>query len=123
MPCGCFSSTGLNERNIAIYSHCYNPRLTYIIIYVAAHPIQDEAISLYDMKSIFVSLRNQGFVGKFIGELLTKVSHNKGGRWVTDKWDQAGLKLSNLINPELEDAEKITTEYVSIPCGDRHNYI
>lgn len=67
------------------------------------------------MKSVFISLKSQGFVGKFIGELLTKVSHNKGGRWVADKWDQAGLKLSSLINPDIEDAEKITTEYVSIP--------
>lgn len=98
-----------------------------MLICVAAHPIQDEAVSLSEMKSIFVSLRNksresknQSFVGKFIGELLTKVSHNKGGRWVADKWDQAGLKLNSLINPE--DVEKITTEYVSIPYGDRHNY-
>ncbi|XP_011251008.1 eukaryotic translation initiation factor 4 gamma 3 isoform X6 [Camponotus floridanus] len=87
------------------------PKIWTYLAEILSHPIQDEAISLYEMKSIFVSLKNLGFVGKFIGELLTKVSHNKGGRWVTDKWDQAGLKLSNLINPELEDAEKITTEY------------
>ncbi|XP_070158177.1 eukaryotic translation initiation factor 4 gamma isoform X3 [Polyergus mexicanus] len=92
------------------------PKIWMYLAEILSYPIQDEAISLYEMKSIFVSLRNksresknQSFVGKFIGELLTKVSHNKGGRWVAEKWDQAGLKLSSLINPE--DVEKITTEY------------
>ncbi|KAL6431458.1 hypothetical protein ACFW04_007220 [Cataglyphis niger] len=92
------------------------PKIWTYLAEILSHPIQDEAVSLYQMKSIFVSLRNknresknQSFVGKFIGELLTKVSHNKGGRWVADKWDQAGLKLNSLINPE--DVEKITTEY------------
>lgn len=67
-----------------------------------------------EMKSILLNLRSQGFVGKFIGELLTKVSRDKGPKWVADKWDQSGLLLNNLIDTELENADKIIKEYVSI---------
>lgn len=81
---------------------------------VTAHSIEDCAIPLSEMKSVFLSLRRQGFVGKFLGELLTKVSLSKGPMWVTDKWDQSGLQLINLIDPEREDVDKITMEYVSV---------
>lgn len=85
-----------------------------MLIFVLAHSIEDGAIPLSEMKSVFLSLRRQGFVGKFIGELLMKVSRNKGPLWIADKWDQSGLQLSSLIDPELENIEKIIKEYVSI---------
>lgn len=66
------------------------------------------------MRTVFLSLRSQGFVGKFMGELLTKVSRNKGPKWVADKWDQSGLELGDLIDTEQESVDKIITEYVSI---------
>lgn len=84
-------------------------------ICVAAHSIEDGAISLSELKSTCISLRRQGFVGKFLGELMTKVSRNKGPKWLADKWDQSGLQLSNLIDPERENVDKIIQEYVSIP--------
>jgi len=84
-------------------------------ICVAAHSIEDGAISLSELKSICISLRSQGFVGKFLGELMTKVSRNKGPKWLADKWDQSGLQLNNLIDLERENVDKIIQEYVSIP--------
>jgi len=84
-------------------------------ICIAAHSIEDGAISLSELKSICISLRRQGFVGKFLGELMTKVSRNKGPKWLADKWDQSGLQLNNLIDPERENVDKIIQEYVSIP--------
>lgn len=66
------------------------------------------------MKSVFLSLKPNGFVGKLFGELIMKVSHNKGSKWVADKWDQSGLQLRNLVDPNLEDADKIIKDYVDI---------
>lgn len=85
-------------------------------ICVAAHSIEDGALALSELKSICVNyLRRQGCVGKFLGELMTKVNRNKGPKWLGDKWDQSGLQLSHLIDPERENVDKIIQEYVSIP--------
>lgn len=65
------------------------------------------------MKPIFDSLRTRGYVGKFLGELLSKISRDKGHKWIADKWDQSGLKLSNVIDTELEEVDKIIKDYVS----------
>lgn len=83
-------------------------------IYVTAHSIEDGAISLSELKSICISLRREGFVGKFLGELMIKVSRNKGPKWLADKWDQSGLQLNNLIDSERENVDQIIQEYVSI---------
>lgn len=65
------------------------------------------------MKPIFDSLRGRGYVGIFLGELLSKLSRDKGSKWVADKWDQSGLQLNNIIDTELEKVDKIIKDYVS----------
>ncbi|XP_012235318.2 eukaryotic translation initiation factor 4 gamma 3 isoform X2 [Linepithema humile] len=87
------------------------PKIWTYLAEILSHSIEDGAIPLSEMKSVFLSLRRQGYVGKFIGELLTKVSLSKGPKWVADKWDQSGLQWSNLIDTDLENMEKIITEY------------
>lgn len=78
-----------------------------------AHPIKEEILPLTELKPIFDSLRNRGYVGKFLGELLSKLSRDKGPKWIADKWDQSGLQLSNIIDTELEEVDKIIKDYVS----------
>lgn len=85
-----------------------------MIICVLACSIEEEAIPLSEMKSIFLSLKANGFVGKLFGELMVKVSQSKGPKWVADKWDQSGLQLSNLLDLELENADNIIKDYVSV---------
>ncbi|XP_071572693.1 eukaryotic translation initiation factor 4 gamma isoform X3 [Temnothorax nylanderi] len=87
------------------------PKIWTYLAEILSHSIEDGAILLSEFKSICISLRRQGFVGKFLGELMTKVSRNKGPKWLADKWDQSGLQLSNLIDPERENVDKIIQEY------------
>ncbi|XP_011331702.1 eukaryotic translation initiation factor 4 gamma 3 isoform X2 [Ooceraea biroi] len=87
------------------------PKIWTYLAEIVSHSIADEAIALSEMESIFISLRSQGSVGKFIGELLTQAVCIKGEEWISKKWNQSGLQLSNLIDPEREDIEKITREY------------
>ncbi|XP_018054816.1 PREDICTED: eukaryotic translation initiation factor 4 gamma 3 isoform X2 [Atta colombica] len=87
------------------------PKIWTYIAEILSHSIEDEAIALSELESICISLRRQGFVGKFLGELLTKVSRNKGCMWLAEKWDQSNLQLHTLIDPTRENAEKIIQEY------------
>ncbi|KYN03904.1 Eukaryotic translation initiation factor 4 gamma 3 [Cyphomyrmex costatus] len=87
------------------------PKIWTYIAEILSHSIEDGAIALSELESTCISLRRQGFVGKFLGELLKKVSRNKGPKWLADKWDQSNLQLHTLIDPERENAEKIIQEY------------
>lgn len=82
------------------------------LFFFSAHPIKDEVMPLSEMGSIFVSLRNQGSTGKLLGELLAKLSQEKGSKWVADKWDQSRLALNDIIDPARENIDKIAKEYV-----------
>lgn len=85
-----------------------------MVICISACSIEEEAIPFAEMKSIFLSLKANGFVGKLFGELMAKVSQSKGPKWVADKWDQSGLQLGNLLDPEQESADNIIKDYVSL---------
>lgn len=85
----------------------------FFFFFFTAHPIEEEILSLNELKPIFDSLRGRGYVGIFLGELLSKLSRDKGPKWVADKWDQSGLQLSNIIDTELEKVDKIIKDYVS----------
>lgn len=85
-----------------------------MILLLTAHPIEDDILPLSELKPIFDSLRSRGYVGRFLGELLSKVSRDKGPKWAADKWDQSGLQLSNLIDPEREEVDKIVKDYVRL---------
>lgn len=75
------------------------------------------------MKSVFLSLKPNGFVGRLYGELMVKISLSKGIDWLAVKWDQSGLQLSNLLDPKLEDADEIIKDYVSIlSCLSFNNF-
>ncbi|KAL0133320.1 hypothetical protein PUN28_000815 [Cardiocondyla obscurior] len=87
------------------------PKIWTYLAEILSHSIEDGAIPLSELKSICLNLREQGFVGKFLGELFTKVSRDKGPKWLADKWDQSGLQLNNLIDPERENVDKIIQEY------------
>lgn len=87
------------------------PKIWTYLAEILSHSIEDGAIPLSEFKSICIRLRRQGFIGKFLGELLTKVSRNKGPKWLADKWDQSGLQLSNLIDPERENADIVIKDY------------
>ncbi|XP_014477093.1 PREDICTED: eukaryotic translation initiation factor 4 gamma 3-like isoform X2 [Dinoponera quadriceps] len=87
------------------------PKIWTYLGEILSYSIKEEAIPLSEMKSIFLSLKANGCVGKLFGELMVKVSQSKGSKWVADKWDQSGLQLSNLLDPEMEDADKIIKDY------------
>lgn len=87
------------------------PKIWTYLAEILSCSIEEEAIPLSEMKSIFLSLKANGFVGKLFGELMVKVSQSKGPKWVADKWDQSGLQLSNLLDLELENADNIIKDY------------
>ncbi|XP_039302709.1 eukaryotic translation initiation factor 4 gamma 3 [Solenopsis invicta] len=88
------------------------PKIWTYLAEILSHSIEDGALALSELKSICINyLRRQGCVGKFLGELMTKVNRNKGPKWLGDKWDQSGLQLSHLIDPERENVDKIIQEY------------
>nr|KAF7435190.1 hypothetical protein H0235_003381 [Vespula pensylvanica] len=87
------------------------PKIWTYLAEVLTHPIKDEVMPLSEMGSIFVSLRNQGGAGKLLGELLAKLSQEKGSKWIADKWDQSRLPLNDIIDPERENIDKIAKEY------------
>ncbi|XP_012530181.1 eukaryotic translation initiation factor 4 gamma 3 isoform X2 [Monomorium pharaonis] len=88
------------------------PKIWTYLAEILSHSIEDGALALFELKNICVNyLRRQGCVGKFLGELMTKVNRNKGPKWLGDKWDQSGLQLSHLIDPERENVDKIIHEY------------
>lgn len=80
--------------------------------FIAAHPIENDILPLAELKPVFDSLRSQKYVGTFLGNLLSKLSQDKGPKWVAEKWDQSGLQLSSILDTELEDVDKIIKEYV-----------
>ncbi|XP_019698474.2 eukaryotic translation initiation factor 4 gamma 1 isoform X4 [Harpegnathos saltator] len=111
LPLQCFKS-GLGEVLQIIDELVIDlPKIWTYLAEILSHSIEEEAVPLSEMKSVFLSLKTNGFVGKLFGELMMKVSQNKGPKWVADKWDQSGLQLSNLLDPELEDADKIIKDY------------
>lgn len=75
-------------------------------------------VPLSELKPILDSLRNRGYVGIFLGELLSKVSRDKGPKWVADKWNQSGLQLNNIINTECENVDKIIEDFVRLYKND-----
>nr|XP_012148386.1 PREDICTED: eukaryotic translation initiation factor 4 gamma 3-like isoform X3 [Megachile rotundata] len=97
------------------------PKVWTYLSEVLAHPLEDEVLSLSELKPVFDSLRSRGYVGRFLGEILSKVNRSKGPKWVADKWDQSGLQLSNIIDPELEDADKIVKDYNLEVCTGDYN--
>ncbi|KAK2588140.1 hypothetical protein KPH14_004191 [Odynerus spinipes] len=87
------------------------PKIWAYLAEVLTHPIKDEVMPLSEMGSIFISLRSQGYAGKLLGELLAKLSREKGSKWVADKWDQSRLALNDIINPDRENVDKIIKEH------------
>ncbi|KAL6260894.1 hypothetical protein P5V15_008422 [Pogonomyrmex californicus] len=111
LPVECFKS-GLGEVLEIVDDLVIDiPKIWTYLAEILSHSIEDGALSLSELKSICLSLRRQGFVGKFLGELMTKVSRSKGPKWLADKWDQSGLQLNNLIDLEQENVDKIIQEY------------
>ena len=97
------------------------PKVWLYLAEILSHPIEEEIVPLTELKPIFDSLRTRGYVGKFLGELLSKISRDKGHKWVADKWDQSGLKLSNVIDTELEEVDKIIKDYNLEFCTGDYN--
>ncbi|XP_076181960.1 eukaryotic translation initiation factor 4 gamma isoform X3 [Ptiloglossa arizonensis] len=87
------------------------PKVWSYLAEVLSLPIEDEMVPLSELKPILDSLRNRGYVGIFLGELLSKVSRDKGPKWVADKWNQSGLQLNNIINTECENVDKIIEDF------------
>ncbi|XP_043800130.1 eukaryotic translation initiation factor 4 gamma 3-like isoform X4 [Apis laboriosa] len=97
------------------------PKVWSYIPEILSHPIEEEILSLNELKPIFDSLRGRGYVGIFLGELLSKLSRDKGSKWVADKWDQSGLQLNNIIDTELEKVDKIIKDYNLEFCTGDYN--
>ncbi|CAL7944670.1 unnamed protein product [Xylocopa violacea] len=97
------------------------PKVWSYLAEILSHPVEEEVLPLTELIPIFDSLRSQGYVGKFLGELLSKVSRDKGPKWVADKWDQSGLQLSNIIDPDREDVDKIVKDYNLVFCTGDYN--
>ncbi|XP_024228238.1 eukaryotic translation initiation factor 4 gamma 3 isoform X2 [Bombus impatiens] len=97
------------------------PKVWLYLAEILSHPIEEEIVPLTELKPIFDSLRTRGYVGKFLGELLSKISRDKGHKWIADKWDQSGLKLSNVIDTELEEVDKIIKDYNLEFCTGDYN--
>ncbi|KAK9303150.1 hypothetical protein QLX08_005097 [Tetragonisca angustula] len=97
------------------------PKVWLYLAEILAHPIKEEILPLTELKPIFDSLRNRGYVGKFLGELLSKLSRDKGPKWIADKWDQSGFQLSNIIDTELEEVDKIIKDYNLEFCTSDYN--
>ncbi|XP_017890862.1 eukaryotic translation initiation factor 4 gamma 3-like isoform X3 [Ceratina calcarata] len=99
------------------------PKVWLYLAEILSHPIEQEVLPLNELKPVFDSLRSQGYVGIFLGELLSKVCRDKGPKWVADKWDQSGLQLNSLIDPEREEVDKIIKNYNLEFCtGDYITY-
>ncbi|CAK9810287.1 Eukaryotic translation initiation factor 4 gamma 3 [Anthophora quadrimaculata] len=87
------------------------PKVWLYLAEILSQSVEDDLISLGELKPVFDKLKSRGYVGKFLGELLMKLSQDKGPKWVADKWEQSGLLLSNIIDPKLEEIDKITKDY------------
>ncbi|XP_054004810.1 eukaryotic translation initiation factor 4 gamma 3-like isoform X2 [Hylaeus anthracinus] len=87
------------------------PKLWLYLVEILSHPLETEVIPLSELKPVFDNLRGRGYVGRFLGELLPKLSQNKGSKWTAEKWDQSGLQLNTIIDPKCEDANKIIEDY------------
>lgn len=87
------------------------PKIWTYLAEVLTQPIKDEVMPLAEIGSIFVNLRSQGNAGQLLGELLAKLSREKGSKWIADKWDQSRLALYDIINPDRENVDKIIKEY------------
>ncbi|XP_043492131.1 eukaryotic translation initiation factor 4 gamma 1-like isoform X2 [Polistes fuscatus] len=87
------------------------PKIWTYLAEVLTHPLKEEIMPLSEMSSIFKSLKIQGCAGKLLGELLAKLSQEKGSKWVADKWDQSRLSLNDIIDSERESIDKIAKEY------------
>ncbi|XP_076249202.1 eukaryotic translation initiation factor 4 gamma [Calliopsis andreniformis] len=95
------------------------PKVWTYLAEVLSHPIENEIVTLSDLKPTFDSLRSRGYVGKFLGKLLSKVSQDKGPKWVAEKWDQSGLQWSNILDTELENVDEIIkTNNLEFCTGD-----
>ncbi|KAI4491072.1 hypothetical protein M0802_010489 [Mischocyttarus mexicanus] len=87
------------------------PMICTYLAELLTHPIKEEVMPLSEMSTIFTTLRSESCAGKFLGELLAKLSQEKGSKWVADNWDQSRLSLSDIIDPDKENIEKIAKEY------------
>ncbi|XP_076621218.1 eukaryotic translation initiation factor 4 gamma isoform X1 [Colletes latitarsis] len=97
------------------------PKIWSYLAEILAHPIEEEILPLIELKPLFDSLRSRRYVGKFLGELLSKLSRDKGPKWVAEKWDQSGLQLNNIIDTELEKVDKIIEDYNLDFCTGDYN--
>ncbi|XP_024939403.1 eukaryotic translation initiation factor 4 gamma 1 isoform X9 [Cephus cinctus] len=73
--------------------------------------VEEGAHPLSEMKLTLATLRSQGHAGKLMGELLAKLSRDKGPKWVSDKWDQSGLKWSDIVDESRENVDAIIKDY------------
>ncbi|XP_076664476.1 eukaryotic translation initiation factor 4 gamma isoform X6 [Andrena cerasifolii] len=97
------------------------PKVWFYLAEVLSHPIENDLLPLAELKPVFDSLRSQKYVGTFLGNLLTKLSQDKGLKWVAEKWDQSGLQLNSILDTELEDVDKIIKEYNLEFCTGDYN--
>ncbi|XP_015438876.1 PREDICTED: eukaryotic translation initiation factor 4 gamma 3-like isoform X3 [Dufourea novaeangliae] len=97
------------------------PKVWLYLAEILSYPIKDELVPLQELKALFDNLRSRGYVGKFVGELLSQLSRDKGPKWVADKWDQSGLQLSNIVDTKLEEVDKIVKDYKLDFCTGDYN--
>ncbi|KAF7990912.1 hypothetical protein HCN44_000717 [Aphidius gifuensis] len=56
-------------------------------------------------------LKNMGFVGKLVGELLRLLVESEGPSTITEKWNASGIEWTDLLDTSLEDPDDIIEKY------------
>ncbi|XP_076376961.1 eukaryotic translation initiation factor 4 gamma isoform X2 [Megalopta genalis] len=97
------------------------PKIWLYLADILSDPIKEDLLPLQELRPIFDSLRSRGYVGKFLGEVLSKLCRLKGPKWVADKWDQSELQMSNILDTNLEKVEKIVEDYNLDFCTGDYN--
>ncbi|XP_066598673.1 eukaryotic translation initiation factor 4 gamma 3-like isoform X2 [Prorops nasuta] len=87
------------------------PKIWTYLAEILCFIVEEDTTSLSAIKPIFAALRSQGYVGKLLGELLTKLSKDKGSKWAAEKWDQSEIKWNNIIDTDKENVDKIIKEH------------
>ncbi|XP_078052636.1 eukaryotic translation initiation factor 4 gamma isoform X2 [Augochlora pura] len=97
------------------------PKIWSYLADILSDAIKDDLLPLQELRPICDSLRRLGHTGKFLGELLSKLCQLKGSKWVAEKWDQSGLQLSDMVDSNLENVEKIIQDYKLDFCTGDYN--
>ncbi|XP_076646708.1 eukaryotic translation initiation factor 4 gamma isoform X1 [Halictus rubicundus] len=97
------------------------PKVWLYLAEILSDPIKEELLPLQELRPLFDNLRSRGYVGKFLGEVLSKLCRDKGSKWVADKWDQSELQMSNILDTKLEEVDKIIKDYNLDFCTGDYN--